>query len=85
MQRFVQHHGQISDDYAHIGRLLGMAGKLVPAGCFTVTSEEEQHVVSALKQWFPHGVVVSSKTLRKNTGSWFAPHAQRIKNPRSPN
>jgi len=53
MQRLVRHHGQISDDYAHIGRLLGMAGKLDSAGCFTVTSEpEEQHVVSAVKQWF---------------------------------
>jgi len=53
MQRLVQHHGQISDDYTHIGRLLGMAGKLDPAGCFTVTSEhEEQHVVNSVKQWF---------------------------------
>ena len=53
MQRLVQHHGQSSDDYVHIGRLLGMAGKLDPAGCFTATSEaEEQHVVSAVKQWF---------------------------------
>jgi len=53
MQRLVQRHGQISDDYAHIGRLLGMAGKLDPAGSFTVTSEpEEQHVVSAVRQWF---------------------------------
>jgi len=59
MQRLVQRHGQISDDYAHIGQLLGMAGKLNPAGergpaeCFTVTSEvEEQHLVSAVKQWF---------------------------------
>jgi len=53
MQRLVQHHGQSSDDYAHIGQLLGMAGKLDPAGCFTVTSEpEEQHVVSAVRQWF---------------------------------
>jgi len=53
MQRLVQRHGQISDDYAQIGRLLGMAGKLDPAGYFTVTSEpEEQHVVHAVKQWF---------------------------------
>jgi len=53
MQQLVQRHGQISGDYAHIGRLLGMAGKLDPAGHFTVTSEsEEQHVVSAVKQWF---------------------------------
>ena len=49
LQRLVQRHAQISDDYAHIGRLLGMAGKLDPAGYFTVTSEEEQH---AVKQWF---------------------------------
>jgi len=53
MQRLVQHHGQISDDYAHIGQLLGMAGRLDAAGCFTVTSEsEEQHVVGSVKQWF---------------------------------
>jgi len=52
MQRVVQRHGQISDDYIHIGHLLGMVGKLDPAGCFTVTQEEEQHVVSAVKQWF---------------------------------
>jgi len=53
MQRLVQRHGQISDDYVQIGRLLGMAGKLDPAGCFTVTSEpEEQHVVRAVQQWF---------------------------------
>jgi len=53
MQRLVERHGQISDDYAHIGRLLGMAGKLDLAGHFTATSEpEEQHVVSAVKKWF---------------------------------
>jgi len=53
MQCLVQRHGQISDDYVQIGRLLGMAGKLDPAGCFTLTSEpEEQHVVRAVKQWF---------------------------------
>jgi len=53
MQRLVRHHGQILDDYAHIGRLLGMAGRLDSAGCFTVTSEPEgQHVVSAVKEWF---------------------------------
>jgi len=53
MQRLVQRHAQISDDYAHIGRLLGMAGKLDHAGRFTVKTEpEEQHVVSAVKQWF---------------------------------
>jgi len=53
MQRLVERHGQISDDYAQIGRLLCMAGKLDPAGRFMVTSEpEEQHVVSAVKQWF---------------------------------
>jgi len=53
MQRLVQRHALISDDYAHIGRLLGMAGKLDQAGRFTVKTEpEEQHVVSAVKQWF---------------------------------
>jgi len=50
MQWLVQHHGQRSDDYVHISQLLGMAGKLDLAGCFTVTSEaEEQHVVSAVR------------------------------------
>jgi len=52
MKWLVQCHGQISDDYVHIGQLLGMAGKLDPAGRFTVTPGEEQHVVSAVKQWF---------------------------------
>jgi len=52
MRRLVRRHGQISNDYVHIGQLLDMAGKLDPAGCFTVTPEEEQHVVSAVKQWF---------------------------------
>ena len=53
MQQLVQRHGQVSDNYAHIGQLLGMGGKLDPEGCFTVTSEpEEQHVVSAVKEWF---------------------------------
>jgi len=53
LQWLVQRHGQISNDYAHIGQLLNMAGKLDPAGCFTITSEpEEQHVVRAVKQWF---------------------------------
>jgi len=53
MQQLIQRHGQISDDYVHIGQLLGMAGKLDSAACFTVTSgPEEQHVVHAVKQWF---------------------------------
>jgi len=53
MQRLVQRHGQMSDDYSYIGQLLGMAGKLDPAGCFTITSDsEEQHVVSAVREWF---------------------------------
>jgi len=52
MQRLVQRHGQISGDYVHIGQLLGMAGKLDSAGSFTVIPEEEQHIVSAVKQWF---------------------------------
>jgi len=52
MRRLVQRHRQISDDYIHIGQILGMAGKLDPAGYFTVAPEQEQHVVSAVKQWF---------------------------------
>jgi len=52
MQQLVQRHGQTSDDFVQITRLLGMAGKLDQAGRFTVTPQEEQHVVSAVKQWF---------------------------------
>jgi len=53
MQHLVQRHRQITDDYVQIGRLLGMAGKLDPEGCFTLTSEpEEQHVVRAVQEWF---------------------------------
>ena len=53
IQRLIQHHQQISDNYAHIGRLLGMVGRLDSVGCFTVVSEpEEQHVVSTVKEWF---------------------------------
>jgi len=50
--QIMQRLRQISDDYAYIGQLLGMAGKLDPAGCFTVTPAEKQHVVSTVKQWF---------------------------------
>ena len=53
MQRLIEHHAQLSGDYAHIGRLLGMAGKLDSNGCFTVTQPSDgQHVVGAVKRWF---------------------------------
>ncbi|KAF8473532.1 P-loop containing nucleoside triphosphate hydrolase protein [Kalaharituber pfeilii] len=54
MQQLIKHHTRISDepDYARIGRLLGMAGKLDQAGMFTVQQpSEEQHVVDSVKEW----------------------------------
>ncbi|KAF8446930.1 hypothetical protein BGX38DRAFT_1093717 [Terfezia claveryi] len=53
MQRLIQHHSELSEDYSHIGRLLGMAGKLDSNGCFAVTQPSEaQYVVDAVKRWF---------------------------------
>jgi len=53
MQRLIKHHAQVSEDYSHIGRLLGMSGKLDSNGCFAVTQPSEaQHVVGAVKDWF---------------------------------
>ena len=53
MMRLVAHHAQLSADYSHIGRLLGMAGKLDSNGCFAVAQPSEaQYVVDAVKQWF---------------------------------
>ncbi|RPB23407.1 TPR-like protein [Terfezia boudieri ATCC MYA-4762] len=53
MQRLIQHHAELCEDYSHIGRLLGMAGKLDSNGCFEVTQpSEEQYVVDAVKRWF---------------------------------
>ena len=50
MMQLIQRHGQLSADYAQIGRLLGMAGKLDCNGSFAVTSESEaQHVLDAVK------------------------------------
>ncbi|KAF8463685.1 hypothetical protein BDZ91DRAFT_796227 [Kalaharituber pfeilii] len=54
MQRLIKHHAKLSHepDYAHIGRLLGMAGKLDQTRKFTVKQPtEEQHVVDAVKEW----------------------------------
>jgi len=52
MKQLIQRHGQLSEDYAHIGRLLGMAGKLDSTGGFAVISESDgQRVVDAVKQW----------------------------------
>ena len=53
MQRLIEHHAQLSEDYSHIGRLLGMVGKLDSNGCFAVTQQSDaQHVVDAVKRWF---------------------------------
>ncbi|RPB19149.1 hypothetical protein L211DRAFT_814727 [Terfezia boudieri ATCC MYA-4762] len=53
MQRLIQHHAEVSEDYSHIGRLLGMAGKLDSNGRFVITqASEAQYVVDAVKQWF---------------------------------
>jgi len=52
MQRLIGHHEQLSADYSHIGRLLGMSGKLDSNGCFAVTQPSEaQYVVDAAKKW----------------------------------
>jgi len=52
MQRLIEHHAQLSSDYSHIGRLLGMAGRLDSNGCFTIAQQSEaQHVVNAVKRW----------------------------------
>jgi len=52
IQRLIDHHAQISEDYAQIGRLLGMAGKLDSNGCFAVAQPSEaQYVVGAVKRW----------------------------------
>ncbi|RPB23405.1 hypothetical protein L211DRAFT_825248 [Terfezia boudieri ATCC MYA-4762] len=53
MQRLIQHHAELSEDYSHIGRLLGMTGKLDSNGCFAVTQPSEaQYIVDAVKRWF---------------------------------
>ncbi|RPB28754.1 hypothetical protein L211DRAFT_818649 [Terfezia boudieri ATCC MYA-4762] len=53
MQRLIQYHAEVSEDYSHIGRLLGMAGKLNSNGCFVITqASEAQYVVDAVKRWF---------------------------------
>ena len=58
MQRLIEHHAQLSEDYSQIGRLLGMTGKLDANGCFSATQPSEaQYVVDAVKRWF---------TLREN-------------------
>ncbi|KAF8454044.1 P-loop containing nucleoside triphosphate hydrolase protein [Kalaharituber pfeilii] len=55
MQQLIKHHAKLcgEPDYMHIGRLLGMAGKLNSVGLFTVQDpSEEQYVVDAVKEWF---------------------------------
>jgi len=55
MQRLIEHHTQLSGDYnySHIGRLLGMGGKLDCNGCFTVMQPSDaKYVVDAVNRWF---------------------------------
>ena len=53
MQRLIKHYARLSEDYSHIGRLLGMAGKLDSKGFFSVAQPSEaQEVVEAVRQWF---------------------------------
>ncbi|KAF8416898.1 hypothetical protein EV426DRAFT_625234 [Tirmania nivea] len=45
MKQLIQCHGRLSEDYAGIGRLLDMAGKLDSTGLFTISLESDgQHV-----------------------------------------
>ena len=53
MQRLIEHHAQLSEDYSQIRRLLGMPGKLDSSECFAVAQPSDaQHVVDAVKRWF---------------------------------
>ena len=53
MQQLIKYHAQLSENYLHIGRLLGMAGKLDCTGYFSVAQPcEAQQVVKAVRQWF---------------------------------
>ena len=53
MQRLIKYHAQLSEDCSHIGRLLGMAGKLDSKGLFSVAQQSEaQEVVEAVREWF---------------------------------
>ena len=53
MQRLIKHHARLSVDYSHIGRLLGISGKLDSKGFFSVAQPSEaQEVVEAVREWF---------------------------------
>ena len=53
MQQLIKYYAQLSGDFSHIGRLLGMAGKLDSMGSFSVAQPSEaQEVVKAVRQWF---------------------------------
>ena len=55
MQQLITHHARLSEDYSHIGRLLGMAGKLDSKGYFSVAQPSEAHeVVEAVRQTRKH-------------------------------
>ena len=53
MQQLIKYHAQLSENYSHIGRLLGMAGKLDSKGYFSVAQPSEaQEIVEVVRQWF---------------------------------
>jgi len=53
MQRLIRHHAEFSEDYSHVGQLLGMAGKLDSNGSFAVAQPSDaQYIVDAVKRWF---------------------------------
>ena len=53
MKQLIKCHARLSGDYSHIGRLLGMAGRLDSIGYFSVAQPSEvQEVVKAVRQWF---------------------------------
>ena len=53
MQRLIKYYEQLSENYSHIGRLLGMAGKLDSKIFFSVAQPSEvQEVVETVRQWF---------------------------------
>ena len=53
MQQLIRYYAQLSGNFSHIGRLLGMAGKLDCTGYFSVAQPSEaQAVVKAVRHWF---------------------------------
>ncbi|KAF8462318.1 P-loop containing nucleoside triphosphate hydrolase protein [Kalaharituber pfeilii] len=56
VERLIEHYAKYFDelDYTQVGRMLGMAGELDPAGLFTLLAMagHEHEVVNAVKEWF---------------------------------